>query len=132
MFFLLFVWEKIKSLVVQEALRADFSRWGMPQKIRVDNGHPWGSSGDLPPDLALWLLGLGIEVIWNRPHHPQENSRVERSHGVLSPCVEASKCRDISDLQNRIDAAVVMRAREISYERRESSGKESRIVLQHS
>src|SRR5271157_1101411 len=31
----------------------------MPARIRVDNGTPWGSAGDLPTDLALWLFGLG-------------------------------------------------------------------------
>lgn len=89
-------------------MRAVFSCWGRPQKLRVDNGHPWGSSGDLPPDLALWLVGLGIEVIWNRPHHPQENSRVERAHGILQPWVEASTCRDLQQLQNRVDVATVI------------------------
>lgn len=76
--------------------------------MRVDNGHPWGSCGDLPPDLALWLWGLGIEVLWNRAHHPQENARVERSHGILNPWVEADKCRDIEELQNRVEAAALI------------------------
>ncbi len=39
-------------------LRAAFARWGMPVHIRVDNGYPWGSTGDLPTELGLWLLGL--------------------------------------------------------------------------
>ena len=32
--------------------------------------------------LALWLIGLGIEVIWNPPRCPQANGVVERSQGT--------------------------------------------------
>jgi hypothetical protein len=36
----------------------------------------------LPTDLALWLIGLGVEVFWNRPGRPTDNAVVERGHGV--------------------------------------------------
>jgi transposase InsO family protein len=79
----------------------------LPQRIRVDNGAPWGSpQSDLPPALALWLIGLGVEVIWNRPHHSQENGVVERTHGVLAPWVEPERCPDAVRLQAHIDWAV--------------------------
>ena len=68
--------------------------WGLPARVRVDNGWPWGSSQDLPPVLSLWLRGLGIEVIWNRPAHPQENGWVERFHGLLATWGEPERCAD--------------------------------------
>jgi hypothetical protein len=43
-------------------LRRAFADWGRPERFRVDNGVPWGSWGDLPTDLALWLIGLGVGV----------------------------------------------------------------------
>jgi hypothetical protein len=73
-----------------------FGAWGKPKRLRVDNGWPWGSGGDLPPVLALWLLGLGIEMVWNRPAHPQENGCVERFQGLLGSWAEPEGCADWS------------------------------------
>src|ERR671934_175688 len=67
---------------VQPLLRQAFGRWGLPGGLRVDNGKPWGSWSDLPTALALWLLGLGIELHWNPPRQPQRNGVVERSQGT--------------------------------------------------
>jgi transposase InsO family protein len=84
-------------------LRAAFLRWGLPRAIRVDNGSPWGSTGDLPTDLALWLIGLGVEVIWNPPRCPQANGVVERSQGTGKRWAEPATCRDAAELQRRLD-----------------------------
>jgi hypothetical protein len=88
---------------VQRALRALFSRWGRPEAIRVDNGSPWGSWSDLPPPLALWLIGLGVGVMWNPPRRPQHNGVVERSQGVGQAWAEPDRCRDVAQLQARLD-----------------------------
>lgn len=71
----------------------------------MDNGPPWGASGDLPPDLALWLIGLGVAVHWNRPRHCQGNAKVERSHGVTNQWAEAPDCADAAQLQHRLQWA---------------------------
>lgn len=89
---------------MRRELRRAFERWGRPRRIRVDNGKPWGSSGDLPPPLALWLIGLGIDVIWNAPRRPQENGVVERSQGTAKRWAEPRACRDPAELQARLDA----------------------------
>jgi Mu transposase-like protein len=75
----------------------------MPRRVRVDNGAPWGSKGDLPTDLALWLIGLGVEVIWNPPRRPQDNGVIERSQGTGKRWAEPHACRDAADLQRRVD-----------------------------
>ena len=50
---------------VQTALISVFKQWGQPQAIKVDNGRPFGDPGsDLVPVMALWLIGLGIDVVW--------------------------------------------------------------------
>jgi hypothetical protein len=77
----------------------------MPQRLRVDNGPPWGSGSDLPRELALWLVGLGIDVIWNHPYRPQENGVVERAHGTTKNWVEPSTCANLTELQRRLDRA---------------------------
>lgn len=91
---------------MRTVLRKIFAVWGLPERIRVDNGAPWGSGGDLPPALALWLIGLGVEVIWNRPRHSQENGQVERSHGVIAQWAEPEKCQGPQALQQHVDWAV--------------------------
>ena len=51
-----------RRVQTQAQLRLAFARWGRPERLRVDNGTPWGTRGDLPTDLELWLLGLGVGV----------------------------------------------------------------------
>jgi hypothetical protein len=89
---------------VQQALRAAFARWGLPRRLRVDNGKPWGSWSDLPPALALWLIGLGITLIWNDPRCPQQNGVVERSQGTAKRWAEPQACLTVAQLQERLDS----------------------------
>jgi hypothetical protein len=88
---------------VQQQLRAAFTRWGLPRHLRVDNGKPWGSWNDLPPALALWLIGLGIDVVWNDPRRPQQNGVVERSQGTGKRWAEPHRCHSVAELQSRLD-----------------------------
>lgn len=83
-------------------LRRAFAHWGRPATIRVDNGGPWGSGGDLPPDLALWLIGLGIDVHWNDPHTPEQNGVVERSQGTGKRWAEPGQCATVAELRRRL------------------------------
>jgi hypothetical protein len=89
---------------VQQALRAAFGRWGLPRYLRVDNGKPWGSWSDLPPALALWLIGLGLDVLWNDPCRPQQNGVVERAQGTAKRWAEPHTCVSVAALQARLDA----------------------------
>jgi hypothetical protein len=95
-------WLTVPPTAVQDQLRQAFARWGMPATVRVDNGGPWGSSGDLPPDLALWLLGLGLTVHWNDPHTPQQNGVVERSQGTGKRWAEPGQCDSVEELQQHL------------------------------
>jgi len=94
---------QVPSGLVQDELRRCFRRWGRPASLRVDNGNPWGSWGDLPTPLALWLIGLGIGVIWNPPRRPQDNGVVERSQGLAWNWAEPDRCHDVAELQRRLD-----------------------------
>jgi hypothetical protein len=77
--------------------------WGLPEGLRVDNGAPWGSRGDLPTDLVCWLAGLGVAVTANPPRVPQANGVVERSQGVGKQWSEPSACESPAELQRRLD-----------------------------
>jgi hypothetical protein len=103
-------------------LRHSFQRWGRPQRLRVDNGPPWGSRGDLPTDLVCWLAGLGVEVTANPPRKPEDNGVVERSQGVGKQWCEPWTCRSSVELQERLE--VMDRVRR---ERYPSIGGRSRL-----
>jgi hypothetical protein len=71
----------------------------------VDNGKPWGSTGDWPTVLAMWLYGLGVEVVWNPPRQPRKNGVVERSQGTAKRWAEPETCGGVAELQARLDEA---------------------------
>jgi hypothetical protein len=83
--------------------RLVFARWGLPRAVRVDNGFPWGTPRDLPTELALWLIGVGVEVIWNPPAQPQKNPKVERCQGVAAAWAEPHTCETLEQLIERLD-----------------------------
>jgi hypothetical protein len=90
---------------VQQSFRQQFSRWGLPLRVRVDNGHPWGNWNDLPTVLALWLIGLGVDLLWNDAGHPEQNPKVERSQGTGKRWAEPQRCQDAAELQTHFDDA---------------------------
>jgi hypothetical protein len=90
---------------VQEQLRRAFEHWGLPARMRVDNGKPWGSASDLPTALALWLIGLGIDLIWNPVRQPQKNGVVERSQGTAKRWGDPESCDRPEQLQQQLDEA---------------------------
>jgi hypothetical protein len=96
-------WSEVPPEQVQAQLRRAFTRWGRPERFRVDNGVPWGSAGDLPTDLALWLIGLSIGVDWNPPRRPQDNGVVERSQGTAKRWAEPGACSREVELQRRLE-----------------------------
>jgi transposase InsO family protein len=88
---------------VRDCLRRAFGAWGLPGSLRVDNGTPWGSRGEWPTELALWVLGLGVGMIWNRPRRPQDNGVVERSQGTADRWCEPWTCATPAELQTRLE-----------------------------
>jgi hypothetical protein len=95
-------WNAVPAGATQTESRAAFVRWGLPRGVRVDNGWPWGSTGELPTDLALWLIGLGVDVLWNPPRCPQANGVVERSQGTGKRWADPPTCRDVHELRQRL------------------------------
>lgn len=89
------------------ALRArlieTFERWGKPGALRVDNGAPFGDPTlSTTPVLALWCIAVDVDMIWNRPHHPEQNGRVEKMQDTTQRWAEAGSARDLGDLQEKL------------------------------
>jgi transposase InsO family protein len=95
-----------QSLTVQDQLTRTFRRYGLPDALFVDNGSPWGdSSGSRWTGLRVWLLRLGVDVVYSRPYHPQSRGKNERFHRTLKAEVFAlRRFRDFPDLQRAFDA----------------------------
>jgi len=73
-----------QSATVQERLVIAFQRYGLPQRMLMDNGSPWGDDADSPyTKLTVWLMSLGIAVSHCRPFHPQTQGKDERFHRTL-------------------------------------------------
>ena len=69
---------------VQDRLTRAFRRYGLPERMTMDNGPPWGSDADHPTTaLTLWLMRLGIRVSHSRPYHPQTQGKNERFNRTL-------------------------------------------------
>jgi transposase InsO family protein len=72
------------TLHAKPVFEAAFREFGMPERLRTDNGAPFGSNGDTGLSaLAVWWIKLGIWPERIRPGKPQENGRHERMHLTL-------------------------------------------------
>jgi len=71
---------------VRAALIEAFRRYGLPRRMTMDNGVPWGTCGDEQNHytaLTVWLLRLGVLITHSRPRHPQTQGKDERFHRTL-------------------------------------------------
>jgi transposase InsO family protein len=69
--------ETVKSRLIDV-----FRRYGLPQRMTMDNGPSWGGDRDGLgyTVLSVWLMQLGIGVGHSRPCHPQTQGKDERFH----------------------------------------------------
>jgi transposase InsO family protein len=72
------------SATVKTQLTAIFERFGLPERMLMDNGSPWGfDQGSRYTTLSAWLIQLGIRISHGRPYHPQTQGKDERLHRTL-------------------------------------------------
>jgi transposase InsO family protein len=94
-----------QSGTVQGQLERTFRCYGLPEAFFVDNGPPWsGASGQHWTRLTVWLLKLGVDVLYSRPFHPQSRGKNERFHRTLKAEVFALRSfRDLAEVQRAFD-----------------------------
>lgn len=69
---------------VKACLVATFSRYGLPLRMSMDNGPPWGCThSPRLTELTAWLIEQGVSVTHSRPYHPQTQGKDERFHRTL-------------------------------------------------
>ena len=90
---------------VREQLTSIFRCYGLPERMVMDNGGPWGHDREHPyTPLTVWLLRLGIVVSHGRPYHPQTQGKDERFHRTLkAEVLQGSFFRDLDQCQRVFD-----------------------------
>jgi transposase InsO family protein len=92
-------------LTVQTQLSAIFEQYGLPERMLMDNGSPWGDDAQSRHTiLTSWLLRLGIAISHGRPYHPQTQGKDERLNRTLRDEVIARHAMtSLRDSQTRFD-----------------------------
>lgn len=95
-----------RTATVTERLSGLFRRNGLPWRMLMDNGAPWGDSAENRyTPLTVWLLRLGIGVSHGRPYHPQTQGKDERFHRTLvAEVLRHEHWRDLEHCQQRFNA----------------------------
>jgi transposase InsO family protein len=103
----------VQRQTVVEALRTIFRAHGLPERMTMDNGAPWGSALPLKAwyngerrytQLTVWLMRLGIGVSHSRPHHPQTQGKDERFHRTLQQeLLRHHSFADLASCQQHLD-----------------------------
>ncbi len=91
---------------VQGELTAIFRRYGLPQRMLMDNGSPWGSSHaeHRYTRFEVWLIELGVATSHGRPYHPQTQGKDERFHRTLAAeAIGRRSFGDLAECQRRFD-----------------------------
>lgn len=90
--------------VTRQRLIQTFRRYGLPWRMTMDNGSPWGEPGGYTR-FELWLMRLGIRVSHSRPYHPQTQGKDERFHRTLkAEVLQDQVFRDLAQAQKAFDA----------------------------
>ncbi len=75
-----------------------FKQYGLPRRIRCDNGTPFGAGGPTGlTRLSAWWVKLGIEVEFITPGRPCENGAHEQFHRVYKAEVARNPARGRGD-----------------------------------
>ena len=96
------------SAISLEMTRSHFTRlfheYGLPQRIRTDNGVPFASNALARlSTLSVWWVKLGIYPEQIEPGKPSQNGKHERMHRTLKKEATIPPEKDLRNQQHRFD-----------------------------
>lgn len=93
------------TLHSRPVFEAAFREYGLPERMRTDNGAPFASNGDSGlTRLSVWWIKLGIRPERIEPGKPAQNGRHERMHRTLKAATAAPPAGNRRRQQERFDA----------------------------
>lgn len=95
-----------RTETVKAGLIQTFTRYGLPSRMTMDNGSPWGSGGGSGrySTLTVWLIEHGVAVSYSRPYHPQTQGKDERFHRTLkAELLGRQHFRSLQSCQDKFD-----------------------------
>jgi len=96
--------ESTKSESAKQGFEWIFREYGLPTRIRTDNGNPFSSrSVQGLSSLSVWWMRLGIQVERIEPGQPQQNGRHERMHRTLKEEILPRSAKNLLAQQEQLD-----------------------------
>jgi transposase InsO family protein len=96
--------ESTNSDSAKEGFEWVFREYGLPTRIRTDNGNPFSSrSVQGLSSLSVWWMRLGIQVERIDPGQPQQNGRHERMHRTLKEEILPRSAKNLLAQQEQLD-----------------------------
>ena len=96
--------ESTRSESTKQGFEFIFREYGLPTRIRTDNGVPFSSrSVQGLSSLSVWWMRLGIQVERIEPGKPQQNGRHERMHRTLKDDIRPGVSRNLLAQQDQLD-----------------------------
>ena len=94
-----------QETTVRKRLIEVFRRYGIPLKMLMDNGPPWGDGGyQSYTFFTVWLMRVGVHVTHSRPFHPETQGKDERFHRTLkAEVLSGTSFRDLAACQCAFD-----------------------------
>lgn len=97
--------KKKNTEAVKEVFRQIFLRYGLPLKIRSDNGAPFASvyGAQGLSRLSAWWRTLGVTHERSRPGHPEDNGSHERFHADMAKEIESDPSFSFETEEKRLE-----------------------------
>jgi transposase InsO family protein len=100
-------YNKLSWVDTKTALERTFIKYGMPLEILMDHGSLWYSTQSryLPwTQLSVWIMMLGVKIIYSGVRHPQTQGKIERYHRTLKyDLIKRQEYTRLDEIQTSFD-----------------------------